>query len=339
MMFTVMLIAIGLVGILAWKALSPISIKNGFNRHFKSTFSLTLLAIEKKNDEITDIAGATKSHLFFKTKNPEKILMTDYTLKIEKYFSLNVSNIKNIATAFQCSVDSPLVYIMANNMPGIAIGQLDQDSKEFVFHKSPFTRIARIATNRYILRGFDSTSKDDQIFIKRDLETGVISREPNIIERRHDAGISTDGFLSYDTLTHLLIYSFVYKNKFLCLDTNLQLKNYYHTIDTISTYQATANLTSNDIITNTTPSRVINGRSSTEKGKFFNISKLKADNEIENKFETSVVIDIYDILTGRYESSFYIPDYDKQKMIHFKVINDKIIIVYPHHFAVFAITK
>ncbi|MEI9809093.1 MAG: hypothetical protein WDO16_15210 [Bacteroidota bacterium] len=267
--------AIGLVSLLAWIALKPINQKNGFNRKFIAT-ELSMLKAVEKDDIVIGIAGATGYHIYFKTKDPATLWVTDRNLENGKYITLSVPNNQRIASAFYTVVDSPTVHIMAGNGPAVIKADLNGGASSIKkFPTAVFTRAVVIGPNSYVFRGFDTTKKRvGQIFIKGNPFTGELVREKNITDKGKDAaGITTDGYLNYDAKTSLLTYSSYYRNQFFCLDTNLNLIYTGHTIDTVSTFQVEAGQVGTKI-TNTSPARTINSKSRVANGKLYIISKV-----------------------------------------------------------------
>jgi hypothetical protein len=330
----IMAAAVGLVAILAWNALRPINQKNGFKRDFIAS-ELRRLDLETMKGNVSSIAGVTDHHVYFKTKDPSQVWVTDNTLQNGKYVTLNVPNHPRIASAFFISVDSPLVHVMAVNGP--AVIKTDMNGGRTTAHKFPtalFTRAIVIGPDSYVFRGFDTTEKSGkQIFIKGNPRTGELQRKKNIAETEADrAGLVTDGQLAYDERSHRIMYVSHYQNRFFCLDTNLNLVYSGHTIDTMSTYRIEAGKV-NDMVTNTSPARLINSKTRIENGKMFILSKLPADNEEGKVFAHNAAVDIYDVINGSYMGSFYIPFYKREKISDFKIKRNTIIVLYKTYVA------
>lgn len=332
----IMVAAVALVSILAWVALKPIYQSNGFNRKFADV-SLVFVEGENKDIKVIGISGTTRNHIYFKTTNPAMLWVTDDHLKNGKYVSLlNVPNNLRIASSFITTVDSPVVYIMAGNGPAVIKACLNGDPATIDrFPAAYFTRATRISATSFVFRGFDSKEKGaSQIFIKGNKQTGELQRKNNITEKSNDAGITTDGYLNYDETTNLVLYVSYYRNRFFCLDTNLNLVYSKHTIDTVSTFQVEAGQQGN-VITNTSPARIINGKGRVANGKLYNISKLQADNENGDEFAKNVTVDVYDIMNGEYLQSFYIPYYKREKVSDFKVMGNKLIVLYKNYSVIY----
>jgi hypothetical protein len=334
----VMTAAIGVVCMLAWTTIRQKNEKNGFVRKFEINLNPAVMNVAIKDPNILNIAGAIEGQLYFKTRTPGKIIATNYKLGNKRVVSVDIPEVKNLSPSFICLIDSSGINIMAGNLPGIITAPVNGGKAQtHRFRNAAFSRAVKISANSYVLRGFDSTVKSDQIFIKRNLHSGVTVKAPNVIERKEDAGITTDGFLHYDSKTNLLTYIFFYANKFICMDTSLNLVNVWNTIDKTYEFQIKANIVEQSI-TNTTPALVVNDMNCVSNGKLYNISRLRADNEIAADFDQNSVVDIYDIKTGIYERSFYIPNYNGERVIRFKIINDLIIILYRSYLATYQLT-
>lgn len=336
----VILSAIAIAGTLAWLTASPVHTRNGFTRQLSNT-SIATLNIIAKNKNVTRVCGAGEAHLYFQTEDPGRLLVTDRQLQHPKILGLKTPRDERTLSHFIYEVDSPRACLMAGNVPAIMTGDLDSSKMTpYRFPASLFTRSVPISSHSFVLRGFDTTVHTaDQIFLKGDPQQGVLQREDHISEKRGDGGISTDGYLHYDSLTHLLCYIFSYRNQFLCLDTNLHLIYKGHTIDTISHFHIQAGAISSSsrsfMLTNTSPSLMVNHASCVAGGKLFVRSGLKADNEKDGDFKRNAVIDIYQMQDGNYQGSFYIPNCKGEPLQQFRIYGNLIVAMYDDYIATY----
>ena len=131
-------------------------------------------------------------------------------------------------------------------------------------------------------------------------------------------------------------------NNIICFDTSLSLIYKTHTIDTTNTYQietGSIGTPTEKVYTNIMPSRIVNWESDVSEGKLYINSWMKADNESLPQFNNHSVIDVYDIITGAYQKSFYIPFFKGEKMESFKVYKNEVIVVYKNYIAVYSHSK
>jgi hypothetical protein len=319
--------AIGLVATLTFSTQNQLERSTGFNR--KITATVKELKVITTDAHITSVAGFSKDHIFFTTSSPYKIGTTSFNLDNLLYHQIDLPNNKRIESNFNMQIDSPYFYLFAGNLPGIFTGEIGK--KETTKHdipKSLFTRSIAISPNQIYLRSFKSKS---QLFLKANIASGSIEWEDNLSEKNNDGGIETDGLLNYDKKTSTFTYVQAYNNKFLCFDSNLHVIYSKSTIDTFASYQnKTGGLAIGEKIkfTNITAKRIINRENCTDNGFLFNVSTIKADNDENEIFGENSTIDMYRLNDGSYYGSFYIPNYNKEKMRRFRIINDVIIAIY-----------
>lgn len=310
---------------------------SGFKRTLL-TSEPALQSVTEKNEDVTAIVGKTKDHLYFQTIHPQKLLRTDIDLKNPAFVNLNVIENDLTSAAFSTIVDSPLIHVMTGNTRSVYQGALNTNlTREYRVPDSiPFTRAVSISPSTYVLRGH--VKLKDQVFLKVNVQNGERLDEKNISEKNGDGGLATDGLLHYDSSTHLLTYVYFYGNQTLCLDTNLQLVYKGRTIDNTFDVQTEAAAVSNGKLTeytNVAPSRIVNWESCVDNGKLYNNSMLQADNENPEAAASKSVIDVYDIKSGKYLSSFYLPRQNKEKLMRFKVFGDLLVAVYQHSIATY----
>lgn len=332
----ILAIAISSVAFLAWMSNRRISANNSFTRNISHT-NIVKIAEGDRAKDIVAICGVTGSNLYFQTKDPRRILSESRDLTKVHDISIPVPADKIINSSFFYKVDSPYVRLFARNSAAVFTSSLQGDTLSKQPVPGVFIRGA-IVPNRYlVLYGWDaSVKKSDQVFIKIDLKKGSILKTMPTPLKGHD-GIELDGLLHFDTTTNLFTYISFYSNNFVCFDSSLNKIAIHHTIDTFTTIQAQSGFTSSesDVYTNTVPSRIINWTNRTNGGKLFNQSFVKGDNENQSSFHSNSVIDVYDLSTGKYQHSIYIPRYKEQKMQQFEINNDQIIALYKDYIVIY----
>ena len=85
------------------------------------------------------------------------------------------------------------------------------------------------------------------------------------------------------------------------------------------------------------PSRIVNWESDVSDGKLYINSWMKADNESIHQFNNNSVIDVYDVITGAYKKSFYVPFFRGEKMESFKVCKNELVAIYKSYIAAYHI--
>lgn len=336
---SIIISAIVIVVILVLFSNQAIDHRNGFRRIF---FNKTVLLTNslKVNETLRSVCGYSDRDFYFETNIPGKILETDINLNNGRFINLPVPVNDTITSLFSTYIDSPLVYIMAGNLPAIILFNLNTKAEsDYHFQKNNFTRAVVTGERNFVLRSYKKIAgKWEQEFIKLNAIENTITEEENVSIKRGDAGFSTDGLLHYDKKYHRLLYVNYYINNFMCLDTNLRLVYKSHTIDTTGTYQIAAKALGEakySRVTNTSPIRNVNLQSCVSEGNLYINSALIADNETRANFIHNSVIDVYTIMDGSYEGSFYIPNYKGERLIEFAIYHSRIIVLYPKHIAIY----
>lgn len=300
--------------------------KNGFQRRFiQNVFTKIDTATFENN--FRDICGINNDRIYLSDQVPGRISTTNLNLNSLDTLYLRIPSIPKLSPVFYTWVNFPNIYILGGNLRAIIRGNLLTHTYETKFIATgPFAKGIAINHENFIMRSIDTVTKQS-LFKKVNLKENVIQVEHNISEKNTDAGFSYDGTLSYDPLTHRLLYVCYYCNLFICFDSNLNLNYKKHTIDT--TYSPRVEIMKTKYsITHELPPVTINANSSSYGGTLFIQSELKADNEIYNSIKGRVVIDMYDEYSGLYKSSFYLPLINGEKFKKFQVIQKNQLIAF-----------
>jgi hypothetical protein len=323
----VITLGISSVTFLSFVALKPGEVRNGFLRQLKV---LSVVAIDTivKAENVVDFAGRTYSHLYFKTKNPSVLWVTDRLFQKGHYMQVDLPEISKEIVNYNTIVDSPVIYIMAGNIPAVIEVKNNKASVQR-FPDARFTKSVLISPNNFVFRLFKNKN---QIFIKGNPANNTIISKNQLFGTGDDKGVSTDGLLHFDSKTNSLIYILYYRNKIITLDTNLNVHYEAKTIDTFSTiHLGIEGIPETEWSPNTTQKLFVNRRSAVSNGYLFNHSRVQAENEDNLSFESNSVIDVYDLHDGSYKRSFYLPSCYGSKMQRFIVDENDIYVLYKNH--------
>ena len=330
--FTIIVAAIIILGGLYLFAEKPNLIKNGFSRKF-ITNPIQLINVANYKTHVTGISGCTANGFYFNNDSANELIVSDSTLNKVSTIKLGF-NVGKIGNSFYTLVDSNNAYINAYNLPEIIRYNLKSKNKTVYFLKRAFGRSINISSNSFILRSLDP-GKSDEVFKKVLLSDSVKEKlSESVIGTIGDGGLSMDGFLYYDSTTKLLCYTFFYQNGFVCMDTNLNMVYKASTIDTNYTPKIIGHRFPNHSNTSYTlaaPPKFISMQGCVFNGHLFLRSGLKADNEKFDKFQNNSVIDIYNLKTGNYQGSFYLPNYENKKLSQFGIFINVLIATYDNY--------
>jgi hypothetical protein len=288
-------------------------------------------------DTLTGLAGATASTIYCTTTTEGTVLAIDRDLRGKSkrisipFFTRWYDSLQFNSLGIQ--IDSPRIYLFAENKPAIIKTNLDSSIFEIrILPPGPFTREATVDTDCFVLRKVEP-SLTDQIFVRYDFQTGRLTKETNISQRYGDGGIISDGQLLVDAQTKKLYYLYYYKNLLLSFDTSLRAVSRFSSIDTTISFKIKTGLVRNagaDAFTNISPANIINKTSYVQNGLLYNMSSLKADNESDPFFDSHSIIDITDMKRGDYLGSISLPLVNGDKVSRFIISGGRLIGLYPH---------
>jgi hypothetical protein len=314
---------------------------NGFNR------KLIMDAIEKRNEldikyNSFYLAGLTSDRIYLGNySSPMHLLTVNYSLSDTHHTNIfNPGRIKYRAT--HMTVDSPNIYVADEVKYGIVEGSLtDLKMHDYRTDSSFFADAIPISASSCILRAMKPSTKE-AVLVKEglDKEKPYKKYADNLLEKQVDGWFCTDGIINYNSKLKWLVYLYCYRNEFMCIDTNLNLIYKAKTIDTCTRAKlAVGKINSENSITLTSKPFIVNKKSCVAGDILFVNSNLKADNESKRNYLHASVIDIYNLKDGQYKFSFYIPDYGKDKISHFRVSGNMLIAEYKHNLVTYKLNS
>jgi len=189
-----------------------------------------------------------------------------------------------------------------------------------------FTLGLPINYNNYILR----TVKGMQSYLIATANNKL--SVPLKFDGQKEGIFSADGSLVKAPGANRIFYVYSYCNLFLALDTSLNVLYKAHTKDTISRVQITVSkVASEHKITMSAPPLVVNKQCAVNDEFLFINSGMKADNETDKMHSSAAPIDVYNVSNGKYQFSFYLPNFDGKKLTDFRVYHQSLYALYDHY--------
>lgn len=277
----------------------PNKSNNGFDRFFLLVEPQILSNVNLKFPS-REIIHLDKNELLISTDSTNILLSYQYASDMIEYKRLKIDpDLRNqIGNVYSFDYDDKngKITLFANNLHGVLT--MDKDSFKFTkLGNKAYSNIVGISSNSYILRKFEESLGDD-IFEFISIPSAIQLEEQNISLRSSDGGLSTDGHLLYNEKNGLLSYMHYYNNEILSFDTTLKLIKRFQTIDTISYKEK---------LDHEKPLLVSNKKSFVYGDYIFICSNLRADNEPMKDYLKNIPIDIYNVRTGTYKGSIYVP--------------------------------
>lgn len=319
----------------------PNSRNNGFKRIFSQDSIIVLNEISITKN-IKEIAGIVYDSLFLSGSDLEQILLLHLpTGKLETRSFLPKNTIANrYSKSTRLQVDTNGFTVFNGAAKSIFL-----ISKNYKLHasyhvKNPFTKGVRFSSKSVALRIIKREIRD-QLLCHYDLERGTLLNEKQITELFGDVGLTTDGFLGCDP-NGRCIYVTRYANHIYLLDSDMNIIQKKHTIDTFSNYTIKSRLVKkgkSGTITSDGPPNFINRAITIDNGKLYINSNVKADNENYTQFLECNVIDEYDISSLNYLKSYHLPTENKRRIRSFKVKDGVFYVLYHDALVVYSKDK
>lgn len=302
---------------------------NGFDRVWKEQF-LKKEVITDNVDSIFSVCGASNTGWYFSGPQAGNIIITDKKLGNKRSQHLQLDFVPKNKYCIT-SIDSPQVYLFFGNDHAIAAGNInDNKVQTHTWFDKNFSRAVVLSPASVLLRGFQLTKQVDQVFYKIGIADSSRLIGDSILPKYGDAGFSNDGMLHYDKAQALLCYVSFYSNEIVMFDTTFSSVRHYRTIDSTANNNGAVQSAQekDNLYLVTDKTRLINLYNTVDKGMLYNLSLLKADNEQVADFSANAVVDMYELKTGAYKGSFYIPNVDGGRVMQFGIYNNQLVGVY-----------
>ena len=250
------------------------------------------------------LAGLSNMHVCLRER--EGILLVSHNMTDSVRISMD------IPVGSEVSVDSQYFFVYNGNVATLRRGHTKDWKIDTIFNDIPaFTAIETISPTAVVLRTMDVGKRQNMLIKSK-------GHEKYVLQKQIDGLLCTDGYLQFSKEYHQIVYTYRYRNQFICLDTNLNVIRKGKTIDTTSVAKISVAQTDGKI-TMSKPPLVVNKGTCVDGKYLFVRSNLAARNESADEFKSRSVIDVYNILDGSYRFSFYIDNYKDSKMQEFKV--------------------
>ncbi|SFS83901.1 hypothetical protein SAMN04487906_1835 [Zhouia amylolytica] len=330
--------SLGIIVMLQWRSTASTSIGSGFLRKFPPNIlpSWEATAIGAHQS----IIGATATDIYLSSHhNP--LLISIFNTQTSTWKSQTYKAPKHAKIAWKLlkpQAHPSGIYFTEGITPMVLYGSPNLDSLQVIpTLKTTFSGILAIDKSQYILKSYASKYQQN-ILIKATLNPQKTIEKPDLLTKQVDGLFCTEGDLLIDHRTGTLVYVYRYRNEFMVLDYDLNLKFKGHTIDTINKAQIKVTKINKGTQVQhslSAPPLIVNKNSRVYKNMLFVQSNIRAQNEDPDVFNTKTVIDVYDLGLKRYLYSFYIPRYLNQALKDFTITDHHLTALYDDHLVKF----
>jgi hypothetical protein len=292
---------------------------NGFSRNLLGP-KLSVLKETAIVEPLNKIWSLSGKYIYLSGETPKSILMLKNDLSSKDTIGINLTAPEDKLIPYSICVDTPFLYLHMNNLKSVIHGKYpDQKLNMTELKTQVFTKSVQVSPASLIVRTFDRFGKK-QVFQKISAVSGEVIKEADIVPGQgEDLGMASDGAVHYEKSTGVISYVEYFRNRFYLIDTNLNVKVFGETIDTVSSIDVKKQM----VDEGGGKGKIIPGKARVKVNKdsfmdgtyLYVVSALRADNESRSDFNRYSVIDRYRLADGKYSKSFYV---DKVKEKPFK---------------------
>lgn len=311
----------------------PIILKSGFKRNLSNEQLKAINHINLKYTGYYLLNLSAKGIVLGNYSAPLYTLNCSYDLKDTITVRLPFKYRSNLDwNAVKLESDSAKIHLVDVKTPAYISANLPFSNEKYLKlegHRIDLFKM--ISANSMAIR-YTSPAVKQKVLQKLQLFPKIKKEQVFIPKNHMDGEFSLDGFFIRNKAR--ILYTFYYINKFLCLDTNMNLLYSASTIDT----NKTAKIKVTEILTSKSkeklmaaPALLVNKKGYSDGDWVYINSGIVSDNEDETAFEHYSVIDVYTINNGKYHHSFFVPAYQGKRMTDFAIWKNIIVVLYPQH--------
>ncbi|MGS2763119.1 hypothetical protein [Sinomicrobium sp. M5D2P9] len=344
LLLSTLCIVLALVSLYALSPLSNREIYRGsFSRDFIAEKTLTPQNVLDLGVNSYYISGLTEDEAFLSNyTNPIHLVRMNRQLKDTQHIRLYLEELDSVVSPkmFRTEVEPPYFYMTHGVHPALMRGKVDEwRARHFLSELAFYTDAVSIDSSAFAIRYFSKSQESYALALLQEKEPQF---KPNtdILQKQVDGMFSLDGMLHYNKELQKIVYLYSYRNQFVIMDKGLNLLHRHNTLDTISIARVKVDKIDSDNSYNLTSQPAVTQRMSAVSGNHLFIqSALLARNENKEDFKNHIVIDVYDLNSGNYKYSFYLPRYKNKDISGFRVIGNQLLAIHDQYLIVYRLPQ
>ncbi len=295
--------------------------ENNFTRRFLNHPVIEEKKILELDNPNYYFAGYDDGHIYLGNRIfPQILISVDTGLQYEHLMKILPDHMNYKFTNVRVQVNGGFYYFYDGTIPVIFRGILgNPNAKTLSFQDAYFNQLVVLDSSRFAVRTQSSATKQFTLALLDLNSDPKIKLYPQLLEKQFDGVFDVDGNLSFDRYQKNLIYTYLYRNQYLVMDEQLNLKNTLNTIDTTRTAQIKTTKLADGRHKMNAPPLKVNRQSLAFGGLLFNQSDLMGKLESREAWKAAKVIDIYRTDRQEYIGSFYIYNKKEMKMRDFMI--------------------
>jgi hypothetical protein len=309
--------------------------KNGFQRLFGLYPLRAAHRLDVKYNSYY-IAGISSKRIYLgNITAPFYMISSSFNLKDTTNVQMKVEKDKAVNWgAVKIYLDSPNVYMTEQITPSVVTSNTIFDrQKTYSLKGFKYSISQMLSPGSIVVKYYDDKLKTG--FLEKIMLSPQVKKDSRFqLTKQNGSNFSFDGFFTYSPKKNILIYTYYYRNRFICLDTNMNLLYEGKTIDTnnlakIKSVEIKSAKKIERLLS--APPLQVNKKSYIDGGLLYVYAALVSDVESTEEFKKYSVIDVYDLnKKGKYHHSIKVPNQNGQRIRGFAVYKDKIFALYEH---------
>ncbi|TRW23622.1 hypothetical protein FMM05_13250 [Flavobacterium zepuense] len=233
--------------------------------------------------------------------------------------------------SLQLRVNPPYFYLSDGTVPCIYGGKINNWKAGLLMSDlAYFTLLEPVDSTRFVLRSNKSNTGENILGTFDLRKEDKLKLAENLLEKQSDGdGIfDTDGTLLYSKATSKIIYVYHYRNQFVVADKQAKLLYRGHTIDTTTKAQIkVAHIEKGNQLKMYAPPLTVNAHTAICEDLLFIHSTLRGKYDNIKHWSNASTIDVYNVTSGDYVMSFYIPKLKDASLRNFIVTPTQIFVL------------
>lgn len=273
-------------------------------------------------------AGMDKDKIYLGNKSAPLVITTiDTGLISTSAIRAKLDNHDHSFKNLRLQVRPPFYYLYDGTVPVIYRGYLmDSLASTISYGDAYFHQLAILDSTKFAIRTQKTSDKQYTLALLDLSKEKKLEIKPAILEKQLDGVFDVDGILAAHNNTDKIVYTYVYRNQYIVLDSALKVLNRFNTIDTTSRANISITRLSNGSNKMSAPPFSVNKGSVISGNLLFNQSSLKGKYEPSESWKNSTIIDVYRIDEQQYIGSFYIRHKNNFKMTSM-IVGDEFLFV------------
>lgn len=286
-----------------------------------------------------------KNNIVYLGNNTAPLHVLEVNLKTKDTHHIQI-RIETKGLAFRSlkvKMQPPYFFIMDGSIPKVFRGKIgDWKAHLWMTDKAYFNKAIPVDSNKIYISTTSSATQMSTLGLITKNETDSINiiLNPDILEKQIDGVFDVDGIMTMSPNRGTLGYVYFYRNQFMVIDSNLNLIQKQHTIDTVQKAQIKiAKLEDNQMSKMKTPPLMVNKLAFMYNNLLLINSNRLGKYEDKDMLKEASIIDVYNWQKATYEFSFYLYHIGKESVKEFALLNNYLIALVDDKLSVYEIKK